>query len=339
MSQNIQLSEWRTQALQFEQHLNQVIIGQSSVVRLMLIAVFARGHVLLEGNVGVGKTTLLRAVAQGLGGAYQRVEGTIDLMPTDLVYYTYLDREGKPRVDPGPLLQQGERLATFFFNEINRARPQVHSLLLRAMAERTISAFNQEYALPHLQVFADRNRVEREETFELPAAAKDRFMLEINVDVPASDAVLDELMFNPRFHNTDQLISNMPLVGISYYQLNEFAALLQQSVQTSAKLQQYALSLWRATQKPQDFAMTLSDVQLPQLLISGASPRGMSYLIQAAKVRAWLENREYVLPEDVQALFPACMGHRLFLSPMYAYRSAELLPELMQAILNAVVAP
>ena len=339
MSPNIQLAEWRTQALQFEQHLNHVILGQPQVVRLLLITVFARGHVLLEGNVGVGKTTLLRAVAQGLGGAYQRAEGTIDLMPTDLVYYTYLDRDGKPRVDPGPLLRQGERLATFFFNEINRARPQVHSLLLRAMAERNISAFNQDYALPHLQVFADRNRVEREETFELPAAAKDRFMMEINVDVPAADEVLDELMFNTRFHDTDKLINSMPSTGIAYYQLNDFSELLQRSVQTSPKLQQYALGLWRATQTPQDYALNLSDVQLPQLLLSGASPRGMSYLIRAAKVRAWLEGRDYVVPEDLQTLFAACMGHRLFLSPMYAYRSAELLPELLHAILNAVAAP
>ena len=87
-------------------------------------------------------------------------KGTIDLMPGDLVYHTYVDAEGEPRIDPGPLLRHGERLTTFFFNEINRARPQVQSLLLRAMAERTVSAFNREYRFPHMTVFADRNRVE-----------------------------------------------------------------------------------------------------------------------------------------------------------------------------------
>ena len=137
---NNQLNDWRDNALRFEQQLNQIVIGQTAAVRHLLLAVFARGHVLLEGNVGVGKTTLLRAIAQGLGGDYQRIEGTIDLMPADLIYYTYLDASGKPRVDPGPLLSHRERLATFFFNEINRARPQVHSLLLRAMAERSVSA-------------------------------------------------------------------------------------------------------------------------------------------------------------------------------------------------------
>ena len=128
--------------MQLEQQINQVVVGQQAAVRNLLIAVFARGHVLLEGQVGVGKTTLLRAVAQGLGGQYQRIEGTIDLMPADLIYYTYLNSEGRPCVDPGPLLKQGEQLSVFFFNEINRARPQVHSLLLRVMAERSLGAFN-----------------------------------------------------------------------------------------------------------------------------------------------------------------------------------------------------
>ena len=166
------LTEWRDRALRFESALNERVLGLSRAVRLLTIAVFARGHVLLEGNVGVGKTTLLRAAARGLGGEYERVEGTIDLMPQDLVYHTHIDRDGRPRVDPGPLLTHGDALSVFFFNEINRARPQVHSLLLRAMAERSISAFNREVALPHLLVFADRNRVEREETFEISSAAR-----------------------------------------------------------------------------------------------------------------------------------------------------------------------
>jgi MoxR-like ATPase len=99
---NNQLSDWRSLALQFEQQINHTILGQQQAVRHCVISVFARGHVLLEGHVGVGKTTLLRAIAQGLGGDYQRIEGTIDLMPADLIYYTYLDNKGKPQVDPSP---------------------------------------------------------------------------------------------------------------------------------------------------------------------------------------------------------------------------------------------
>ncbi|MEQ1528598.1 MAG: MoxR family ATPase [Methylococcales bacterium] len=339
MSTDHQLTSWRDKALHFERLINQTVIGLQPSVRHILLAVFARGHVLLEGGVGVGKTTLLRSIAHGLGGDYQRIEGTIDLMPADLVYYTYLNSDGRPCVDAGPLLKHGDRLATFFFNEINRARPQVHSLLLRAMAERSVNAFNRDYDLPHMQVFADRNRVEKEETFELPAAAKDRFMLEISINMPQVDTELNELMFNPRFHDTDRLIRQIDNTGLPYYQLNDFAVTVQDSVQTSVKLREYALNLWKATYQPQQFGVALADVDMPQLLQNGASPRGMSYLIRVAKTRAWLENRDHVLPEDLQHVFRVCMGHRLFLNPLYAYRKEQLLAELLDKILHQVAAP
>lgn len=334
-----QLSDWRDLALQFEQQINHTILGQQQAIRHCVISVFARGHVLLEGNVGVGKTTLLRAISQGLGGDYQRIEGTIDLMPADLIYYTYLDDKGRPQVDPGPLLKQGESLATFFFNEINRARPQVHSLLLRVMAERSISAFNQEYNFPHIQVFADRNQIEKEETFELPAAARDRFMMEINIDMPADDGLLKELMFNTRFHDVDSLINDMETGKVAYYQLNELAQQIQQKIQPSARLEQYALHLWKASKQPGKFGINLADVEMDQLIQAGASPRGMSFLIRAAKVNAWLENREMLLPEDLQAIFHVTMAHRIFLNPIYSYRQEQLMPELISGILEGIAAP
>lgn len=339
MSSEQQLSDWREHALQFERQINRTVLGQQQAVRFIVVAVFARGHVLLEGNVGVGKTLLLRAVARGLGGEFQRIEGTIDLMPADLIYYTYLDDKGRPRVDPGPLLQKGDKLATFFFNEINRARPQVHSLLLRVMAERSISAFNREYRFPHLQVFADRNRVEKEETFEVPAAARDRFMMEISITKPDDDSILDELIFNPRFHDVDRLINDVPSGAIAYYELNEVAKTLQQTIQPSPALRQYALELWRAGSNPGTYGINLHDVDMEQLVQAGASPRGMSFLIRAARVGAWLENRTILLPEDVQQVFPVVMAHRLFLNPMYSYRQDELMPELIDRILNAIAAP
>ncbi len=339
MNSQHQLSDWRDKALHFERQINQTVIGQQAVVRHLLLAVFARGHVLLEGQVGVGKTTLLRAVAQGLGGHYQRIEGTIDLMPSDLIYYTYLNSEGRPCVDPGPLLRQGEKLSIFFFNEINRARPQVHSLLLRVMAERSVSAFNREYQMPHVQVFADRNRVEREETFELPAAARDRFMMEIGMDAPTDDAVLDALMFDPKFHDVDTLVAGIDRDIVPYYELNEFAALLQRSIKTSPTLHQYALDLWKAASSPGAYGIRLSDVDMEQLLQAGPSPRGMSFFLRSAKVRAWLEGRDMLLPEDMQAVFNVTMAHRIFLHPVYGYRKEELMPELVKGILEGIAAP
>src|SRR5262245_32341504 len=122
-----QLEDWRQRALRVEEEVAKAIVGQRNTIRLITIALFARGHVLLEGDVGVGKTTLLRAFARAVGGDFERVEGTVDMMPNDLVYHTYVDADGKPRIEPGPLLRHGERLVTFFFNEINRARPQVQA--------------------------------------------------------------------------------------------------------------------------------------------------------------------------------------------------------------------
>lgn len=339
MNTDQQLNDWRDSALQFEQQINRTVIGQQQAVRDIVVAVFARGHVLLEGNVGVGKTTLLRAIAQGLGGEYQRIEGTIDLMPADLIYFTYLNNDGRPCVDPGPLLMHGDKLATFFFNEINRARPQVHSLLLRVMAERSVNAFNKDYAFPHVQIFADRNRVEKEETFELPAAARDRFMMEISIITPDDDNILDELMFNPRFHDVDKLISEIDSGIIAYYQLNALAQTIQQTIEPSPALKRYALALWKASHRPADYGISLADVEMPQLIQAGASPRGMSYFIRAAKVRAWLENRTVLLPEDLQAVYQVTMAHRIFLNPMYAYRKDELMPALISGILNWIAAP
>ena len=333
------LADWRQRALALEAEVGKAVIGQERILRLVNTAVFARGHVLLQGDVGVGKTTLLRAFAQVLGGAFARTEGTVDLMPNDLVYYTYISEEGRPAVEPGPLIRHGEDLAIFFFNEINRARPQVHALLLRVMAERSASAFNREFRFPHLLVFADRNRVEREETFEISSAARDRFMMEITIEPPADEAMRRALMFDPRFHDTDALVGALRPAMVEHRELNGVAEAIQRSVQASDALQDYALRLWRATAEPQAFGVTLSDLDVAQLMLAGASPRGMSLLLRAARVAAWLEGRSYVTPEDVQAVFVETIAHRLCYQPVYELHRHEISPRLMAGILAAVAAP
>ncbi|MEZ5594353.1 MAG: MoxR family ATPase [Gammaproteobacteria bacterium] len=333
------LSDWRDQALRLEQAINQTVVGQQQAIRLLLIAVFARGHALLEGDVGVGKTTLLRTLARGLGGAYSRAEGTIDLMPNDLIYHTFIDSDGQPRIEPGPLLQHAENLSIFFFNEVNRARPQVHSLLLRVMAERSASAFNREYRFPHLLVFADRNRVEREETFELPSAARDRFLMEILITLPDDPAIEEELMFSPRFHDVDSLIEQTPEAILAYNEINDIGRQIQTDIQTSDALRHYALDLCRATRRPAAFGVQLPEVDLTQLIQAGTSPRGMSYLMRAARVSAWLEGRTAVLPEDIHTVFFPTIAHRVFFNPVYELRRAELAGELLGQILQQVAAP
>ncbi len=334
-----QLAAWREQALQLEAEVNKVVIGQQRPIRLITTAIFSRGHVLLEGDVGVGKTTLLRAFTRGIGGGYERIEGTIDLMPNDLVYHTYLGDDGRPHVDAGPLLRCGESLAVFFFNEINRARPQVHSLLLRVMAERTLSAFNREHDFPHMQVFADRNQVEKEETFEIPSAARDRFMMEIPIAVPHDEDIMESLMFDTRFHDVDRLVEQVRPDVLHFDRLNTIAATLQEHVQASPALRKYALHLWQAARNPAQYGVHIDGVDVGRLLLAGASPRGMSMMLRAARVNAWLNGRAAVLPEDIHAVFHETVAHRLVFSPVYEMRRTEIARKLLSGIVNVVVAP
>lgn len=334
-----QLQDWRSQALRVEEEVRKAIIGQRDTIRLINVALFARGHVLLEGDVGVGKTTILRAFSRAIGGAFERVEGTVDLMPGDLIYHTYVDAEGKPRIEPGPLLRHGEALSTFFFNEINRARPQVQSLLLRAMAERSVSAFNREYRFPHMIVFADRNRVEKEETFELASAARDRFMFELRMPTPTDDEIRRALVFDPEFHDVDALLERVTPAVAPWRELNDIAAEIQRSIQASAALERYVLDLWDATRAPRRFDVRIDGVEMDKLVLAGASPRGVMLLARAARVVAWLAGRTHMTPADVQSVAPWTLGHRVFFTPIYELRRSQIADELIAQILRNVPTP
>lgn len=333
------LSDWRARALRVEEAVGNAVVGQREIVRLINVALFARGHVLLEGDVGVGKTTILRAFARAIGGDFERVEGTIDLMPGDLIYHTYVDADGKPRIEPGPLLRHGERLTTFFFNEINRARPQVQSLLLRAMAERSVSAFNREYRFPYMIVFADRNRVEKEETFELASAARDRFMFELRMPTPADEAIRRSLVFHPEFHDVDTLLEKVTPAVLEWRELNEVGAAIQRSVSASESLERYVMDLWAATQAPKKFDIRLEGVDMERLILAGASPRGMMSLTRAARVVAWLDGRTHLVPDDIRSVVAPVLGHRIFFTPVYELRRAQLADALIAEILNKVPTP
>jgi MoxR-like ATPase len=334
-----QLSEWREKITRFEAALGQAVIGQAHVIRMLTIAILARGHALLEGDVGVGKTTLLRCVARALGGPYERVEGTIDLMPADLIYHASISEDGRPRLDPGPVLRHGPDLAVFFFNEINRARPQVHALLLRLMAERSVTAFNRDMSLPHVLIFADRNQLEREETFELPAAARDRFFMEIAVNAPDDPAICRQLIFDTRYHDVDALIGTVPQGILDYRALPALATQIQSSVGTTPRLEAYLVAIWQALRNPAGAGIRIANVDMDRLVTGGASPRGISALARAARVQAWLAGRDMVLPEDVRAIFPETMSHRIFIDQRYQNRSAEVIEDLRRQIFNIVPVP
>ncbi len=333
------LADWRERALEFEREIQKAVLGQARVIRLVTICIFARGHVLIEGDVGVGKTTLLRSASRALGGDFARVEGTVDMMPSDILYHTYLGEDGRPRVEPSELLRLAETLPVFFFNEINRARPQVHSLLLRLMAERSVSAFNRVHHFPYLSVFADRNMVEREETFELPAAARDRFLMEIPMAAPDDEDARRRLVFDPAFHDTETLIERVSPGSFDYRRIPEVAGAIQTEVKSSEALERYVLNLWQALVKPESAGVSLPDVDVSSLFKGGASPRALAALARAARVRAWLEGRDYLVPEDVRDLFIEVMAHRIFVDPIHALRGDDIVKRLCRAAFDATPVP
>jgi len=207
------------------------------------------------------------------------------------------------------------------------------------MAERTLSAFNKEHAFPHMIVFADRNQVEKEETFEIPSAARDRFMMEIPIVVPNDDAIMQGLMFDTKFHNVDALVDTLKADVLQFDQLNSFSGTIQNSVEASPTLQKYALNLWKATRQPLDYGVKVSNVDMNRLVLAGASPRGMSMMLRAARVNAWLNERTAVTPEDIHAVFHETVAHRLVFSPVYEMRRTEIAREMLTSIINAVAAP
>ena len=329
----------RQQVLALVEQIGRVVIGQEDVIRLCLIATLARGHVLLEGEVGIGKTTLLRALARAIDGGFARVEGAVDMMPADLLYHTYITEAGEPRVAPGPLIEHGEDLAVFFFNEINRARPQVQAILLRAMAEGAVTAFNRTVFLPFLQVFADRNRLERGETFELPAAARDRFLFEIAMTVPEASADRTRLLFDPVFHDVDRLLEAVPRAALDSREMPALARAIQARVMASPALEGYALALMAATREPSRFGVRLDGVDVDGMIEAGASPRGMSQMLRAARVHAFLAGREHLRPEDIRAVFEPAIRHRLFFTPAHDFERQTLAPWLAAELLRRVASP
>ncbi len=333
------LTDWHQRATNLGNNINLAILGQEKIIDLIVISIFCRGHILLEGDIGVGKTTLLRVAAESLGGSFERVEGTIDLMPHDLIYYTHIGNDGKPAVSEGPLLKHGKQMSIFFFNEINRARPQVHSLLLRVMAEHSVSAFNKTFSFPHLQVFADRNRIEKEETFELPAAMRDRFMMELHIEQPKVESQLKELMFNTRYHDVDKLVDSADKAIVPFNELNNIAAEIQTSIHTSEVIQDYGFHLCQALRRPQDFNIKISDIVTEKLVLGGMGPRGISYMARAARVNAWLNQRNSVIPEDFHVIIRAISKHRIFINPIYNYNSEAIVAELISGVLNTVQSP
>ncbi len=283
-------------------YLDSQVLGQPALTEGILLALLANGHLLVEGPPGLAKTRAVNALASGVEGSFHRVQFTPDLLPADLTGTDIFRPEtGKFEFQSGPLFHH-----IILADEINRAPAKVQSALLEAMAEKQITVGRHSYKLPELfLVMATQNPLEQEGTYPLPEAQLDRFLLHLKVDYPDAQTELKILQLTRQEAFNQQ--AEMP-ERIS--QADIFAArkaLLQ--IHMAAELEEYIVQLVMATRKP-----ALYDSQLAHWLSYGASPRATIALDRCARAKAWLNGREFVTPDDVQAVFHNVLRHRLVLS-------------------------
>jgi len=297
LQQSVDTLAKRMEQVLFE--VKRVIVGQDRVLESVLIALLARGHLLLEGMPGLAKTLTVNTLAQALQTQFRRIQFTPDLMPADLVgSRIFHPKEAEFQTLLGPVFAN-----LLLADEINRAPPKVQSALLEAMQEGQVTIAGQSHPLPKpFVVMATQNPIETEGTYPLPEAQVDRFMMKIMIGYPNAD---EEFVVVQRVIGPSQQAQAV----ISGDEVLKMQALCKQ-IYVDPALIRYAVSLSAATREPGRFGLA----SLAPLLMHGASPRASIWMIEAARALAALRARAYVLPEDVIAVAPNVLRHRIALS-------------------------
>ncbi len=279
--------------------IKKVIVGQDLMLERILVALLARGHVLIEGVPGLAKTLAIKTAARVIDCEFKRIQFTPDLVPADLIgTRIYNQHTGTFDTELGPVLAN-----LVLADEINRAPAKVQSALLEAMQERQVTIGKQTFPLPTpFLVLATQNPIESEGTYPLPEAQVDRFMFKVVITYPS---VLEEVTVVERM--AVQHPEVQPVIGAA--DLLEMQGIAD-AVYVHPKLMEYAVTLASATRRPKDFGLA----DLVPYISYGSSPRASLNMIIGAKALALVRGREYVLPEDVRDIAPEVMRHRLVLS-------------------------
>lgn len=313
----------------WRQHLNQRVLGQANLVDRLLIAVLCNGHLLIEGAPGLAKTKVIRELAEGLDADFKRIQFTPDLLPGDITGTDiYRPEKGVFEFQPGPILNN-----FILADEINRAPAKVQSALLEAMEERQVSVGNHTYKLPELfLVMATQNPIEQEGTYPLPEAELDRFLMYVKIDYPAAmyESKIVELARAEAMQKVPQTATQMQTIS----QTNIFAARDQiLNLHMTPALMQYLVELVLATRTPERYGQDIK-----QWIRHGASPRATIALDRAARAHAWLHQRDYVTPEDIQAVAHDVLRHRLILT-YTAMAEGLTTDDVIRAIVSRVAIP
>lgn len=293
---------------QFTQHLSLAIVGKQEAIQLVLVALLSGGHALLEDVPGVGKTLLAKSLARSINGKFQRLQCTPDLLPSDVTgTNVWNPRSGEFEFMAGPIFAN-----VLLADEINRATPRTQSALLEVMEEQqvTIDGVSRKVPSPFF-VIATQNPAEYQGTFPLPEAQMDRFALSLSLGYPTES---EELQMLERLQRSDRVSDLQPCISIE--EVRELQALCAQ-VRVESSLQHYILNLVRATRQDEEIRL-------------GVSPRGTVALQKAVQAFAFLQNREYAIPDDIKAIAPHVLAHRMIATS--GNRSRMIVDRLLKTI-------
>ncbi len=281
------------------EEIKKVIVGQEEIIKKIIIALTADGHILLEGVPGLAKTLMINTLAKTLEARFKRIQFTPDLLPADLIgTKIYNQKEGTFSTKKGPIFTN-----FILADEINRAPPKVQSALLEAMQEKQVTISGDTYKIekPFL-VLATQNPLETEGTYKLPEAQVDRFMMKIIINYPDKEeekTIINRMTTGKEYH-TKKIMSLKEIKEIQ-----EFT----RKIYVDDSIKEYVVNIIDATRNPEDY-----DLEIKPLIEYGASPRASIWLIIGAKANALMEGRGYVIPDDVKFIAKDILRHRIILS-------------------------
>lgn len=314
---NEQFQQAKELILKLKSEIQKAVVGQELVIDQAIICLLASGHALIEGVPGLGKTLLVRSLSQALGGEFNRIQFTPDLMPSDVVGHAMFDKQSDRFVT-----RKGPVFCNFLLaDEINRAPAKTQSALLEAMQEHQVTIEGDTISLPTpFMVMATQNPVEHEGTYPLPEAQLDRFLLHIWIDYPNED---EEITLSKRLskHTGDQLNTSAISPVMSLEEIQSIHQLLS-VMEVDDSIHQYAVRLVRATRDWHGIEV-------------GAGPRGSLSLLRAAKAHALMQGRHFVIPDDIKTMAPSVLRHRIRLTAeleIEGINSAQVISELIQVV-------
>ncbi len=296
------MTEIRNKIISLQKYLETKILGQEDLVKKLLITLLADGHALVEGAPGLAKTKAIKTLSECINSKFNRIQFTPDLLPSDITgSEIYVAAKGEFEFRKGPIFAN-----LVLADEINRAPAKVQSALLEAMAERQVSIGGKRYILPELfMVMATQNPIEHEGTYNLPEAQLDRFLMYIKIDQPDAETEKKILhLVRGEVAKENQAQFNRLAVEDILVARNEVL-----NVHTSDAVEEYLVQLIMATRHPEKY-----DNKLHGYVLFGASPRATIALDRCAKINAWLSGRDFVTPEDIQAVVYDVLRHRIILS-------------------------